>query len=490
MNRRMVVVSNRLPVVIQQCDNLWQISPGSGGLITALAPVVQANRGIWIGWPGCGPEAPVAELCERYATEHGYRLHTVALSEEEIEQYYHGFANETLWPLFHDLLGNCLFNKQNYLTYEAVNRTFAEATAEVSGPADLVWVHDYQLLRVGHYLRAANYQRKTAFFLHIPFPPADLFRRLPWKAPLLEGLLAYDLVGFQTLRDRRNFVHCVTTLCEGVEVVSRHPKFTILNCRGRYLKVGHFPISIDSQAFAELAASPEVADAAWYLHENCPSCQVMLGVDRLDYTKGIPERFLAFERALEKFPELQRSLSLVQIVVPSRTMVPGYQDLKDQLDQMAGRINSRFGDTGWMPIQYRYCSLDPVQLAAHYRMAEIAVVTPLRDGMNLVAKEYCACSVENNGVLILSEFAGAADELGSQALLVNPYDVEATADAMHRAFAMPAEERQRRMVHLRAQIRRHDVGRWVANFVQIFDQPQPQPQPQPSGRRRVEPASG
>jgi trehalose 6-phosphate synthase len=213
-----------------------------------------------------------------------------------------------------------------------------------------------------------------------------------------------------------------------------------------------------------------VADAAWYLHENFASCQVMLGVDRLDYTKGIPERFLGFERALEKYPELHRRLSLLQIVVPSRTMVPGYQDLKDQLDQMAGRINSRFGDTGWAPIQYRYCSLDRVQLAAHYRMAEIAVITPLRDGMNLVAKEYCACSVDNTGVLILSEFAGAADQLGDHALLVNPYDVEATADAMQQAFAMPEEERRQRMFHLRAQVRRHDVHRWLTSFVNAYNQ--------------------
>jgi trehalose 6-phosphate synthase len=467
----MVVVSNRLPVVISQVDGAWQVAAGSGGLITALAPVVQANQGVWIGWAGCSPEAPVAELCDRFALEHGYRLETVDLSEEEIELYYHGFANETLWPLFHDLLGNCLFSTQNYRAYEAVNRKFADATAAVSGPADLVWIHDYQLIRVGHYLRAGNYRRRIAFFLHIPFPPADLFRRLPWKDPLLEGLLAYDLIGFQTLRDRRNFVHCATTLCAGVEVVSRHLNYTVLDCRGRRLKVGHFPISIDYQEFATLAATPEVADAAWYLHENFPTCQVMLGVDRLDYTKGIPERFLALERALEKYPALQRCVSLLQIVVPSRTLVPGYQDLKDQLDQLAGRINSRFGDAGWMPILYRYCSLDQVELAAHYRMAEIALVTPLRDGMNLVAKEYCACSVDNSGVLILSEFAGAADQLGGQALLVNPYDIEATADIIQRAWAMPVEERQRRMSQLRAQVKRYDVHRWVTSFINAYDVP-------------------
>ena len=469
MNRRMVMVSNRLPVVIRQQNHDWQLTAGSGGLVTALVPVIQANRGVWVGWPGCSPDAPVAELCERFAEEQGYQLQPVTLGEEEIDQYYHGFANETLWPLFHDLLGNCLFNTRHYHAYEAVNRKFAEATAASSGPADLVWVHDYQLIRVGHYLRAEKWQRRTAFFLHIPFPQADLFRRLPWKDSLLEGLLAYDLVGFQTLRDRRNFVHCVSTLCEGVEVVSRHLNHTVLDYRGRRLKVGNFPISIDYRQFAELASTREVAEAAWYLHENFQYGKVMLGIDRLDYTKGIPERFLAFERALEKFPKLHRRLSLLQIVVPSRTMVPGYQDLKDQLDQLAGRINSRYGDTGWVPIHYRYCSLDQVQLAAHYRMAEIALITPLRDGMNLVAKEYCACSVDNGGLLILSEFAGAADQLGSNALLVNPYDLETTAEAIQRAWAMPAEERQRRMMQLRAQIRRNDVHRWLRSFVNAYD---------------------
>jgi len=197
----------------------------------------------------------------------------------------------------------------------------------------------------------------------------------------------------------------------------------------------------------------------------------MLGIDRLDYTKGIPERFLVLERALEKYPELKRRLALLQIVVPSRTMVPGYQDLKDQLDQLAGRINSRFGDAGWAPIVYRYCSLDQVQLAGHYRMAEIALITPLRDGMNLVAKEYCACSVDNSGLLILSEFAGAADQLGGHALLVNPYDIEATADMIRRAWAMPVEERNGRMAHLRAQVKRHDVHRWLKSFLNAYDTP-------------------
>lgn len=465
MKQRLVVVSNRLPIAVSQVDNEWQISSGSGGLVTAIAPLMSANHGTWIGWPGCGPEAPIDGLVESFAIEHGYELKPVPLDEEEVDKYYRGFSNEALWPLFHDLLGNCLFNLDHFRTYEAVNRRFAEITAENSTDDDIVWIHDYQLILSGWYLRKLHPSRTLAFFLHIPFPPPDLMRRLPWCETLIDGLLAYDLVGFQTLRDHRNFVHCATTLVAGVEVRSRHRNHTVLRYNDRLIKVGHYPISIDSEDFASQAASDEVAEAAWYLHENYERRQLMLGIDRLDYTKGIPERFLAFERALEKYPEMRQKISFLQVVVPSRTMVPDYIDLKSQLEQLAGHINGRFSEHCWIPLHYHYRSLDRVQLLAHYRTAEIALITPLRDGMNLVAKEYCACSVGNEGVLVLSKFAGAADQLGKHALLVNPYDIEKTADAIYQAFIMPHAERRRRMLLLRAQVRRNDVHHWLESFM-------------------------
>jgi trehalose 6-phosphate synthase len=284
-----------------------------------------------------------------------------------------------------------------------------------------------------------------------------------------KALLAFDLLGFQTLRDRRNFVSTVTNLIPEASILRRQRNYTLVKYKKRIIQVGHFPISIDFNEFNNAAHSQEVQDAAWYLHENLHERQLILGIDRLDYTKGIPERFLAYELALEKYPELKQKISLLQVVVPSRTLDPDYQNLKEQLDQIVGRINSRFGNAGWIPIHYVFRSLDNTQLVAHYRTSEIALITPLRDGMNLVAKEYCACSVENNGVLILSEFAGAADQLGEKALLVNPYDIEKTADTIYRAFTMPLEERQQRMQWLRNQVQKNDVHRWLRHFMRAIN---------------------
>ncbi len=463
--QRLVVVSNRLPIVVSRDGGTWDIQPGSGGLITALAPVLEKQSGLWIGWPGCGKEAPLGELFERFGREQNYHLQAVPLSDEEVEKYYLGFSNETLWPLFHDLLGHCHFSRENWLAYDAVNRRFAEAITPVTAENDFIWVHDYQLALVGSHLRQMGVRKPLAFFLHIPFPAPDLLRRLPWRTELLRGLLEFDLLGFQTLWDRRNFVNSVTTLLADAEVVSRHRYYTLVRWGNRLVKVGHFPISIDFAQFDAESRSQQVANEAWYLHEHFAGCKMVLGLDRLDYTKGVPERLLAFERALEKYPELHGQLVLIQVVVPSRTDIPEYQTLKAELERLAGHINGRFGVPGWVPVQYLYRSLEKTQLLAYYRASEIALITPLRDGMNLVAKEYCASSVDREGVLILSEFAGAAQQLGKDALLVNPYDLEETADAIYRAYTMPEGERQRRMNSLRATVRRNNVHRWVNWFL-------------------------
>lgn len=470
LTKRLLIISNRLPTVITQDQDEWSVKPGTGGLVTALAPVMRKNQGVWIGWPGCGDEAPLDKLLREFKDQQGYQLVPVPLSEEDVERYYRGFSNATIWPLFHDLLGFCRFDLTDWQAYNAVNQKFAAVVAEQGEKDDFIWVHDYQLMLVGAHLREMGIRDRLAFFLHIPFPSPDLFRRLPWKKSLIKGLLSYDQIGFQTLRDRRNFVQTATALLPEAEVVSRHRHHTLLKWGERVIKVGHYPISIDFDEFDEGARSHEVEDAAWYLHENLRGRQLVLGVDRLDYTKGIPERFLAFERALEKYPELIKRVSLLQVVVPSRTLVPDYADLKEQLDQLAGRINARFGQPEWLPIHYVFRCLKRVQLLARYRTSEIALITPLRDGMNLVAKEYCAGSVENNGVLILSEFAGAADQLGKHALLVNPYDTDGTADAIYQAFTMDPEERRQRMTNLRSEIRRNDVHRWLRRFVESSEE--------------------
>jgi trehalose 6-phosphate synthase len=421
MSGRLVAVSNRLPVVIEQEEGRWQIGPGAGGLVTALAPVMRARGGVWIGWPGCGEEAPLEELVAAFERDQAFQLGPVPLTKEEVAKYYEGFANETLWPLFHDLLGHCQFSLENWQAYEQVNHRFAEQAAARLAPGDVLWVHDYQLLLVGRELRRLGLSQPLSFFLHIPFPSLDLFRRLPWKQEVIRAMLAFDLLGFQTLRDRRNFVQCARELVPEVQT-EIHRRTTLLQHGGRTVRVGHFPIGIDFTEFNDDAETREVSEAAWYLHENLVNRQIVLGIDRLDYTKGVPERFLGFERALEKYPELLQRISFLQVVVPSRTRIAEYQSLKEKLDGHAGRIN-------------------------------------------LVAKEYCASSVEKRGVLILSEFAGAADQLHKGALLVNPYDVDGMADAIYRAFTMTAEERQRRMEWLRAEVRRHDVYRWVNSFL-------------------------
>lgn len=469
-SKRLLIISNRLPAVLVHDQDNWSIKPGTGGLVTALAPVMRQNQGVWIGWPGCDKDAPLDRLLEEFKEQQGYQLVPVPLCEEEVERYYRGFSNATIWPLFHDLLGNCHFDPDNWHTYDEVNRKFAAVITDHVQTDDFIWVHDYQLLLVGAHLRALGVRDRLAFFLHIPFPSPDLFRRLPWKTELIKGLLAYDQIGFQTLRDRRNFVQTATMLVPEIQVVTRQRHHTLLHYGDRIIRAGHYPISIDFEEFDQFARSREVEDAAWYLHENLRGRQLVLGVDRLDYTKGIPERFLAFERALEKYPELIKRISLMQVVVPSRTLVPDYANLKELLDQLAGRINARFAQPEWLPIHYVFRTLERVQLLARYRTSEIALITPLRDGMNLVAKEYCASSVENNGVLILSEFAGAADQLGKHALLVNPYDTDGTADAIYQAFTMDYEERRQRMMNLRAEIRRNDVHRWLRRFVDSSDE--------------------
>jgi len=318
---------------------------------------------------------------------------------------------------------------------------------------------------VGNYLAQLEEKRKTAFFLHIPFPPWDLFMRLPWRTAIIESLLHYDLVGFQTERDRWNFIRCVRRLFANARV-SGPQRLQLIEHNGRVTRVGAFPISIDFQEFADLAATDDVASRAWYIHEQLPEVQIILGIDRLDYTKGIIERLRAFRIALLRYPELREKVVLVEVVVPSRREIPEYQGLKIEIERVVGDINGQFTRGSWVPIHYQFRSLDRTELVAYYRTAEIALLTPFKDGMNLIAKEYCAASLEEDGCLILSEFAGAAAQLQKGALLVNPHDTEGVADAIYQAFKMSQDERRERMKKLRAFIRKQDIYWWVNSFLQ------------------------
>ena len=466
--QRLVIASNRLPVVLtKQADGTWASKPGSGGLVTALAPVLRNRGGVWIGWPGTvtDGESDIGPALAQATHDVGYTLSPVELTHEQHDKFYLGFSNEIIWPLFHDLQSHCRFDPTYWASYEAVNRTFGRAILAQAQPNDYIWVHDYHLMNVAEVLRNAGVACRSGFFLHIPFPPPDIFLKLPWRSRVLEGLLAYNLVGFHTRRDLRNFVQCVEVLIKGAAVTETDGDVTIQR-NGTTTHLGCFPIGIDFDEFAQHAASQDVADAAWALREALPNRQLILGVDRLDYTKGIPQRLDAFRTALAKYPDLHGKITFVQVVIPSRTDIPEYAELKAEIERHVGEINGQFTQPGWVPIHYLFRSLDRTELLAYYRSAEIALITPLKDGMNLVAKEYCASSIET-GVVILSEFAGAAPQMDGGALLVNPYDVDGVADAICRAWRLPEEERRTRLQGLRAIIREQDVHWWVDTFLHV-----------------------
>ena len=466
-SKRLIVVSNRLPYALEKgTGDKWKLKPGSGGLVTALLPVLRNRGGLWIGWPGVYDEVPhMQEVFAQAAQGAGYALHPVTLSREEVDKYYHGYSNESIWPLFHDLQDRCQFDPDYWHTYVKVNRKFAQVLNDNSREEDFVWIHDYQLMDVGHHLRDMNRQVEMAFYLHIPFPSPDIFMKLPERQAVLSALLAYDLVGFQTLRDRRNFLQCVRMLVQGARVKSER-NLGLVRFEGREMRVGNFPIGIDAAGFSTKAASAEVTERAAEFRETYFDGKIVLGVDRLDYTKGIPERLRGFANLLERFPEVRGKIRLFQIVVPSRVDIPTYDDLKTEIETLVGEINGRYSEMGWMPIHYFFRSVPSTDLLALYRAADIALITPLKDGMNLVAKEFCACSLEEDSSLILSQFAGAAAQLGRWSLIVNPYDVEQTADALYHAFRMPMGERRYRMKQLRRNVRNQNVFWWVDKFMQ------------------------
>ena len=465
---RLVIVSNRLPIVLCK-DNAgeWQIEPGSGGLVTAMAPVLKNRGGLWIGWTGTDVSDGIEEielLLSDTTKGLGYTFKPVTLTNEDVEGFYYGFANEIIWPLFHDLQTRCNFEPGYWKAYEQVNRKYAEVIAQNVKDDDHIWIHDYHLMTAARELRKIGVDLKIGYFLHIPFPPPDMFIKLPWRIEILRSLLEYDLIGFQTHRDRLNFIQCIRTLFKEVSIRGKGQVLTA-HVGKRKLRIGTFPISLDYQEFSQWAAKKEVADRAMKIRSDLTAKYIVLGVDRLDYTKGIPERLAAFGNALERFPELRGKMSFVQIVVPSRETIPKYQDLKIDIERRVSEINGRFTQSGWVPIHYIFRSVDRAELLAFYRAAEIALITPLKDGMNLVAKEYCAANVDETGVLILSEFAGTAPQLQEGALLVNPYDMERVAEALYHATQMDLGQRQRRMRSLRQSVRRHDIYWWFDSFL-------------------------
>lgn len=465
LRQRLLVVANRLPVTFEADGGKYVLRPSSGGLVTALRPLLEKYPGAWIGWTGTDHEPRAAEALAQASADGSYSLVPVYLTAEEKANFYCGFSNEIVWPLFHDLQSRCNFDPAYWETYFEVNEKYADAILQVARRRDFIWVHDYHLMLVADCLRNRGARLQTAFFQHIPFPPPDIFEKLPWRREILTALLQFNVVGFQTQRDRRNFVACVRRFVRGASFRKVRENL-LVETESRAALVGAFPIGIDFEEFAAAANTAEVVARAEELRRSLDGGQIVLGVDRLDYTKGIVERLLAFRRLLESHPALHRRITLVQVVVPSRTNIPKYRDLKLEIERLVSDINGRYGEPGWVPVHYVHRHLPRPELIAYYRAADIALITPLKDGMNLVAKEFCATRVDDDGVLILSEFAGAATQLKSGALLVNPYDMDGVAYALDRALRMEARERQTRMQRLRSLIRRHDVYRWCESFCQ------------------------
>ncbi|QEX19378.1 trehalose-6-phosphate synthase [Hypericibacter terrae] len=452
---RLVIVSNRVPLPRQRGTQ-------AGGLAVALRDVFGKAEGLWFGWSGEVTDQTSGELRFTRAGRMTYAV--MDLGREDYERFYNGFSNACLWPLLHYRLGLLDFHREDYHGYMAVNRAMAAALKPLLRPWDRIWVHDYHLIPLGQELRKLGVENPIGFFLHTPFPPADLFESLPAHESLGECFASYDLVGLQTERDRRCF-HGFVVRSLGGEVRA-DGKFEVF---GRHSRMGAFGVGIDAAAFAELAAESGSGDETVRLKESLAGRQLAIGVDRLDFSKGLPSRFRAYGQLLERWPEHRSKVTYLQIAPHSRGEIAAYRTLRRELEQIAGRINGKHAEFDWQPLRYLNKALTRPVLAGFYRLSRIGLVTPLRDGMNLVAKEYVAAQPpQDPGVLILSRFAGAAESL-TAALLVNPFDADSMADAMHAALVMPFEERHARWQAMMQQLKADGAAWWAHRFLATLD---------------------
>ena len=454
---RTLIVSNRLPTKVLRNEEGLTFQPSEGGLATGLGSIYRQGDNLWIGWPGLfvQDEAEEDHIREELREDN---MAPVFLTEAEIRDFYEGFSNSTLWPTFHYFSEFAEYEQTHWEAYVRVNQKFCEAVLAHAGPEDTIWVHDYQLLLLPEMLRKARPEASIGFFLHIPFPSQELIRVLPWRTELLRGMLGADLIGFHTFGYMRHFLSAVTHL---LGYPAQNGQIETPN---RSVRVDAFPMGIDYERYAQAAASPEAAHHQAEYREALRDTRVILSIDRLDYTKGIAQRLRAFDQLLQRYTEWRGQVSLIMLVVPSRDQVAQYASLKEDIDELVGRINAQYRTISWNPILYFYRSLPLEELAALYRLAEVALVTPMRDGMNLVAKEYVASRLDQRGVLILSERAGAAREL-SDALIINPTDVGQLVEAMHEALVMPEEEQITRMSAMQTLVKRYNVFSWTRLFM-------------------------
>jgi trehalose 6-phosphate synthase len=455
----LVVVSNRLPVRLEEDDtgSHWRTSPG--GLVSALTPVLRGRDGVWVGWSGRPGRM------RHPATHEGIALHAVPISDEELDDFYVGFSNGTLWPLYHDAIRSPQFERRWWQAYVRVNHRYAEAAAAAAGPEATVWVHDYHLQLVPMMLRGLRPDVRIGFFLHIPFPPQELFVQLPWRREIIEGLLGADLVGFQVPGAASNFSRLARRLTDTGTAEGG------LQHDGRIVRVGAFPISIDTADLDARATDSAVVTRAQQIRHDLGDPElVLLGVDRLDYTKGIEPRVRAVAELFEEATLQTPKHVMVQIAVPSREENAYYQAERDHLERLVGEVNGRFATVGHPAIHYLHRSVPFDELVALYLAADVMLVTPLRDGMNLVAKEYIATRTDGTGALVLSEFAGAAREL-RHAILVNPHDLDGIKGAIRQAIELEPDEAKAQMRRLRRVVHTADVYAWAQGFLAALQEP-------------------
>ena len=451
-----IIVSNRLPVKIAKGESGFNLAVSEGGLATGLGSIYKDGDNIWIGWAGLEVEEKEKdEIINRLAKE---SLSPVFLTEKEIQNYYEGFSNETLWPIFHYMSTYAQYEKEYWDDYEVVNHKFKDAVLKIAKPGDIIWIHDYQLLLLPKLIREELPNVTIGFFQHIPFPSYELFRLIPWRAELLNGMLGADLIGFHTYDDVRHFTSSAT------RVLPVQTTANVIHKDDRYITIDAFPMGIDAEKFNDLTSSDTVKAELKLLNEIVRDSKIILSIDRLDYSKGIIQRLNAFEKVLINHPEYLGKISLHMIVVPSRDNIPQYSELRDSIDKFVGNINSRFRTHGWNPINYYYRSFPIETLSALYSRADICLVTPMRDGMNLVSKEYVASKTDETGVLILSEMAGASKEL-IDAIIVNPNNTVELYEAIVKAIEMPIAEQKIRMQSLRQIVQKFDINHWVKIFM-------------------------
>ncbi|WP_316803649.1 bifunctional alpha,alpha-trehalose-phosphate synthase (UDP-forming)/trehalose-phosphatase [Pedobacter nototheniae] len=451
-----VIISNRLPVKIIEENNEYTFIPSEGGLATGLGDVYKTGNSIWVGWPGIDvPEERQEEVKQKLAA---LNLYPVFLTQEEINLFYEGFSNEVLWPVFHYLVTYANYEQSYWDCYKSVNEKFASAALQVLEQEDKIWIQDYQLLLLPGILRNHLPEATIGFFQHIPFPSYEIFRLIPWREELLNGLIGADLIGFHTYDDVRHFISTATRL------LPVNSSSNVLNSNERQIVVEAFPMGIDFDKFSALASQQIVKDKVESLKEGKEQVKIILSIDRLDYSKGILERLKALEILLQLHPEYVGKIELNMIVVPSRDTVPQYRDLKEQIDQFVGNLNARYRSLNWIPVNYFYRSFPIETLSAFYSAADICLVTPMRDGMNLVSKEYVASRNHEDGILILSEMAGASKEL-TEALIVNPNNLGDIMEAIVTALKMPVDEQKQRMKAMRTIVEKFNVKHWVNNFI-------------------------